>query len=341
MVIAGWVTRYAIEAVLTPWPADAGSYFGAVSSGWQPVAYHLGFMALVIFIVSGGVKGGIERVNLLVMPALFLIVVGLVAWATTLDGVREGYAFYLTPSFEELLSLETLASAASQAFFSLSLGMGAMLTFASYLPKDSNLPREAVTIAFSDFTVAFLAGLLVFPVIFALGLQQAVSASTVGALFISLPGAFTAMGAAGRVVGILFFVALFFGAITSAVSLLEVVVSSVVDERRISRRKAAIVAGVVIAALGTLPALDIDVLGAMDAIASEVFLPLGGLFIAVLVGWVLKDHEMFAQGTVPWVRRLMRGWIWVLRVAVPPLLVVVLYHTVPAGIAAVRALFGS
>src|SRR5690606_15456017 len=150
------------EAVLTPWPADAASYFGSVSSGWQPVAYHLGFMALVTWLVGGGVKGGIERVNMLVMPALLPIVVGLAFWATTLDGVRDGYAFCLTPSFDEPLSLETLASAASQAFFSLSLGTGAMLTFAGYLPNQSDLPREAVTIAFSDFAVAFLAGLRVF-----------------------------------------------------------------------------------------------------------------------------------------------------------------------------------
>src|SRR5690606_37526473 len=127
-------------------------------------------------------------------------------------------------------SLETLASAASQAFFSLSLGMGAMLTFASYLKRDTNLPRESTVIAFSDFGVAFTAGLVVFPVIFALGLQNAVSGSTLGALFIALPGAFTAMGAVGRVIGIIFFVALFIGAITSAIALLEVVVSSVIDE---------------------------------------------------------------------------------------------------------------
>ncbi len=341
-VIAGWVTRYAIEAIITPWPADAAAYFGTVSSGWQPIAYHLGFMALTIFIVSGGVKGGIERVNTLAMPALFMIVLGLVVWATSLDGAGEGYSFYLTPSFSELLSLDTLAAASSQAFFSLSLGMGAMLTFASYLPKGSNLPREAATIAFSDFTVAFLAGLVVFPVVFALGLQGDVSESTVGALFISLPGGFASMGGAGRIVGILFFVALFFGAITSAVSLLEVVTASVIDERRISRRKAAIIMGSIIAALGILPALDVNVLGAMDAIASEVFLPVGGLGMAILVGWVMKGHiDTFFEGASPGIRRLMNGWLWMLRIAVPPLLVVVLSQTIPSGISALRAIFGN
>src|SRR5690606_29980425 len=131
-----------------------------------------------------------------------------------LTGAGEGYSYYLTPRFEELMSLETLAAATSQAFFSLSLGMGAMLTFASYLPRNANLPKESTVVSLSDFSVAFVAGLVVFPVIFALGLQGAVSGSTIGALFIAIPGAFAAMGSVGRIVGILFFVALFIGAIT-------------------------------------------------------------------------------------------------------------------------------
>jgi NSS family neurotransmitter:Na+ symporter len=341
-VIAGWVTRYAFDAVMTPFPADAGAYFGEVTSGIAPVLYHLGFMTLTILIVASGVKKGIERVSTVMMPVLGLILVGLAVWATTLMDAGEGYSFYLTPSFEELLSLDTVAAATSQAFFSLSLGMGAMLTFASYLQRDSNLPREATVIALSDFGVAFIAGLVVFPVIFALGLQDAVSASTVGALFISLPGAFQAMGATGRAVGLLFFGALFIGAITSAIALLEVVVSTVIDEWKIDRRKAAIIMGIIIALLGILPASDINILGAMDAVASEIFLPLGGLFLALLVGWGPpgKRIEMFAEGSSPWMRSLMVGWLWTLRIAVPPLLVVVLTRTVPAGLGAIRAIGG-
>jgi neurotransmitter:Na+ symporter, NSS family len=337
-VIAGWVTRYAIDAIRSPWPADAGGYFAAISAGPAAIGFHLAFMALTIFIVAGGVSKGIERVSLMMMPLLFLIVLGLAFWATTLPGATEGYSYYLRPSMAELTSLETLAAAASQAFFSLSLGMGAMLTFASYLSRNTNLPQESTVIAFSDFGVAFISGLVVFPVIFALGLQEAVGESTVGALFISLPGAFQAMGAVGRVVGLLFFLALFIGAITSAVSLLEVVTSSVIDEWKISRRVAALVAGGVIAALGILPALDTDALGAMDAVASEIFLPVGGLFMAILVGWRMNDRlDAFAEGASPAIRALLPGWRWTLRLAVPPLLVIVLYQTIPAGIAAVRA----
>ncbi|HUF50079.1 MAG TPA: sodium-dependent transporter [Longimicrobiales bacterium] len=347
-VIAGWVSRYAIEAILSPWPADAGAYFGAVSgsadgaSKLPPILYHLGFMALTILIVAGGVKGGIERVSSFMMPLLGLILVGLAVWATTLAGAGEGYRYYLTPKFEELFSLETLAAASSQAFFSLSLGMGAMLTFASYLKRDTNLPAEATIISLSDLAVAFIAGLVVFPVIFALGLQEAVGESTVGALFISLPGAFVAMGAIGRVVGIFFFVALFIGAITSAIALLEVVVSSVIDEWKFDRRKAAIAAGIVIALLGILPASNINALDAMDGVASEVFLPLGGLLLAMLVGWgpAGKRLEVFSEGASPAVRGIFGGWLWTLRVVVPILLVVVLSQTVPSALEKVRTAFG-
>jgi neurotransmitter:Na+ symporter, NSS family len=339
-VIAGWVSRYAIEAILTPWPADAGAYFNDVSGSWTAIAYHLGFMGLTLLIVGGGVKAGIERVSSIAMPILAVILIGIAVWATTLTGSGAGYSYYLTPSFEELLSLETLASAASQAFFSLSLGMGAMLTFASYLSRNTNLPRESTIIAFSDFGVAFTAGLVVFPVIFALGLQNAVSDSTIGALFIAIPGAFVAMGAVGRVIGILFFVALFIGAITSAIALLEVVVSSVIDEWKIDRRKASLVMGVVIALIGILPASNINILGAMDAIASEVFLPLGGLVLALLVGWGpgRKHVDEYFEGASPAVRSVMGGWLWTLRVVVPPLLVIVLYTTIPTAIAALRAI---
>jgi NSS family neurotransmitter:Na+ symporter len=341
-VIAGWVTRYAVDAIMSPFPDDAGAYFDEVSSGIAPVLYHLGFMALTILIVAGGVKKGIERVSTFMMPVLGIILVGLAVWATTLTGAGAGYSFYLTPSFEELFSLDTVAAATSQAFFSLSLGMGAMLTFASYLKRDTNLPGESTIIALSDFSVAFIAGLVVFPVIFALGLQDAVGASTLGALFISLPGAFQAMGGTGRAVGLLFFGALFIGAITSAIALLEVVVSSVIDEWKIDRRKASIAMGVIIALLGILPASNIDILGAMDAVASEVFLPLGGLFLALLVGWgpPSKRLEIFIEGSSPGVRPLMKGWLWTLRVVVPPLLVIVLTQTVPAGIDAIRAIGG-
>lgn len=287
-VIAGWVVRYGIEGILSGFASDPGAYFDQVTTGVAPVIYHIAFMVLTITIVSVGVEKGIEKASLILMPVLFTIVIGLAVWASTLIGSGEGYSFYLAPSFEELLNPATLAEAGGQAFFSLSLGMGAMLTFASYLSRHENLNREATTIAFSDFGVAFTAGLVVFPVIAALGLQNEVGASTVGALFIALPGAFVEMGAMGRVVGIAFFFALTVGAVTSAVSLLEVVTASMIDEFKITRRPAAIGAGVLILLVGLIPATSLDALGVIDSI-TEWFLAVGALCMTVFVGWRMRD----------------------------------------------------
>ncbi|MGH7475201.1 MAG: sodium-dependent transporter [Longimicrobiales bacterium] len=338
-VIAGWVTRYALGALLSGFPADPGAHFSDMASGGPAILFHLAFMVITIGIVMGGVEKGIERASLLMMPTLFLLILGLAVWAFTLAGSEEGYAFYLAPDIESILSFSVLGEAASQAFFSLSLGMGAMLTFASYLSRDNALPNEATIIAFSDFGVAFVAGLVVFPIIFALGLQEQVGESTIGALFISLPAAFASLGVLGRVIGAGFFIALFIGATTSAISLLEVVTSSVIDEWKIPRKQAALWMGVAITLLGIWPALDLDALGAFDAVASSVFLPLGGLFLAIFVGWVMHQPvDEVAEAASPGLRRIIPAWYWTIRVVAPVLLVVVLIYTVPTAIDAVRAL---
>ena len=342
-VIAGWVTRYALSFVFTGFPHDPGAHFTEISTGGDAIAFHLAFMAITIAIVMGGVEKGIERASLVMMPALFTIIAGLALWAATLPGSAEGYAFYLTPDWNEIFSLDTFGAAAAQAAFSLSLGMGAMLTFASYLSKKESLPREGTIIAFSDFAVAFVAGLVVFPVIFALGLQGAVGESTVGALFIALPGGFLAMGdVMGRIIGSVFFIALFIGAITSAISLLEVVTSSMIDEFGWARKKAAVLMGITIAVVGIWPALDLGALDAYDQITGNVMLPLGALGLAVVVGWVMKDPiEEIGIGSGTRMRGLFKGWIWMLRVVAPIALVVVLWSTVPQALRAVAALFGS
>ena len=207
-VIAGWALRYGLAAIASGFDPDAAERFGEVASGWDAFGYHVAFMAFTVFVVVGGVSRGIERTSVVLMPMLFVLVVGLALYAATLDGAGAGYAYYLGADFSKLLSLDVLKDATGQAFFSLSLGMGAMLTFASYLGRDVNLPRAAAIIAGADIAIAFVAGLVVFPMIFALNLSADVGASTVGALFITLPKAFAEMGSVGRGVGILFFAAL-------------------------------------------------------------------------------------------------------------------------------------
>ncbi len=328
-VIAGWTVRYAIEAVLHGFDRSAAEHFGAVASGGPAVMFHLGFMLLTVLIVVGGIKGGIERASLILMPMLFLIVVGLALWAATLPGAGEGYAVYLKPDLQELTNPAVWRAAAAQAFFSLSLGMGAMLTFASYLSREQSLPESAAVVAFTDFGVAFIAGLVVFPVIYSLGLQGDVGESTVGALFIALPGAFEAMGAVGRVVGTFFFVALAVGALTSAISLLEVVTASVIDELGLSRRVAATITGGLIAALGIIPALSTDSLGLMDKLAGELLLVIGALVTSLLAGWRARDvvEDELRTGASPFWARQVPRILTVLRFVVPPVVAVVLYFS--------------
>ncbi|NNM06571.1 MAG: sodium-dependent transporter [Gemmatimonadetes bacterium] len=337
-VIAGWVVRYAIDGILSGFPANPGEQFGIVTTGMSPIWYHLAIMGTTILIVSMGVQKGIERAALVLMPVLFSILILLAIWAFTLDGAMEGYAVYLKPDLSELLDPYILSQAAGQAFYSLSLGMGCMLTFSSYLSKDSNLGGEATTIAFSDFGVAFTAGLVVFPVIYALGIQGDVSESTVGALFIALPGAFVAMGDIGRIVGVLFFVALIVGAVTSAVSLLEVVAASVIDEFKLPRKPASIAAGVLIALLGLLPASSIDLLGVIDKLA-EAMLALGAFFMAIFVGWVaVGAADEMRQGASERSKRMVPLVMTAVRFILPP---VILFATTYAFIAVVREYQGA
>jgi NSS family neurotransmitter:Na+ symporter len=341
-VIAGWTLRYALDALGGGFAADSGARFAEVASGPGAAAFHVGFMALTVLIVIGGVKGGIERTSLLLMPLLFVLVAGLAIWAATLPGAGEGYVVYLKPDLQELSNPAVWRAAASQALFSLSLGMGGMLTFASYLERDQNLPESGTTVAFMDFGVAFVAGLLVFPVIYSLGLAGAVGESTVGALFIALPGAFESMGAAGRIVGVLFFVALAVGALTSAISLLEVVTASVMEEFRLSRRRAAVATGAVITAIGVLPALDTDVLGLMDKIAGEFLLLAGALAIALLAGWRNRAEvrEELLAGATPWWQVQVPRILAVLRWVVPPVVAIVLFFSLRETVAAVAGYFG-
>jgi len=337
-VIAGWTVRYALEALLFGFPADPGATFEEVATGWDALGWHLAFVAVTALVVMGGVKGGIERASVILMPLLFAIVAGLAIYAFTVEGSGPGYTYYLEPDFSAFFSLSVLRDAAGQAFFSLSLGMGAMLTYASYLDREADLPDEALVVGVADFAVAFVAGLVVFPLIFALGLQQEVGDSTLGALFITLPHAFAEMELAGRFVGIAFFLALIVGALTSAISLLEVAVSSVLDTWGGTRPRVAAVVGVLVAAVGVPVAFDLEVLGAMDQLAGNVFLILGGLALALFVGWGMESPERELEAGAGPVRWFFL-WRALLRFVVPVVLLVVLASAIPATWSALAALF--
>lgn len=336
-VISGWTMRYAFDALRGGLPSDAGAYFQSVASGWPAIASHLLFMVLTVAIVVFGVKRGLERAALILMPVLFLILVGLAAWAASLPGGGAGYSYYLRPQLGELLDPNIIRLAAGQAFFSLSLGMGALMTYASYLRSRENLAKEAATVALADFGVAFVAGLVIFPIIFNFGLEATIglggeiSDNTVGTLFIALPAGLQSLGGLGDVVVGAFFVMLFFAALTSAISLLEVVVSAVIDGWGWRRKDAALVFGFLIAIAGIPAALNIDFLGAVDAFVGNFLLILGGFFTAILVGYRLigpADVEL-ARGMES--RRGRAAWALFVRYVAPVLLLVVLYFMMPTA----------
>jgi NSS family neurotransmitter:Na+ symporter len=339
-VIAGWTVRYAITALFSGFDADIADQFAGIAQGGDAFAFHAVFMAATIAVVAVGVKGGIERSAVILMPLLFVLVCGLAIYAATLEGGGPGYGYYLQADIGKILSRDVLTQAAGQAFFSLSVGMGAMLTFGSYLGRDSNLPNESAIIAGADVGIAFIAGLVVFPMIFALGLSDTVSGSTVGALFITLPQAFAGMGFVGRVVGVLFFAALVVGALTSAISLLEVVVSSTIDGLGWARKRAAWVMGGLITLLGLPAAFSLEVLDVMDQVANNLFLLGGGLALSLFVGWVMKDPVAEVSVGAEGVRWFFL-WRVLLRFVVPALLLFVLYDAVPTTLDAVAKLFAN
>jgi len=339
-VVSGWTLRYAWDAALGRVPADAAAYFDGVAVGPDAALVHLVFMVVTVAIVARGVKGGLERANLIMMPALFALLAGLVLWAATLDGGGPGYAAYLAPRPADLWDLETLSWAAGQTFFALSVGIGGMATYASYLRSRENLGREATTIALADTAVAFVAGLMVFPVIYHFGLQDRVAESTLGALFISVPAALATLGRVGDLVAAAFFVMLFFAALTSAISVLEVVVAAFVDGRGWSRRRAAVGLGTVIALLGAPAAFSTTWLGAIDQIVGNFLIVVGGLGICALVGHRLRtagDAELARGLANPAARR---AWSVFVRYVAPALLLVVLWSTLGPTWRAVRTLVG-
>ncbi|KYC45913.1 MAG: Sodium:neurotransmitter symporter family protein [Candidatus Methanofastidiosum methylothiophilum] len=323
-VIGGWTIKYIISSftgLISP-TTDTTSYFlGFIGNGPQTILFHALFMAATIYVVYRGVGKGIEGWCKILMPALFLLLLILIVRAVTLPGAGAGISFYLNPDFSKITS-KTLLAALGQAFFSLSLGMGAMITYGSYISKKVSLPQSAATVTFLDTAIAFLAGFVIFPTVFAFGIQPGAGP---GLTFITLPSVF-AMMPGGQIWSALFFLLLFIAALTSAISLLEVVVAYVTDAQGWPRHKAALVIGAAIFLLGIPSALSngavpINVFGmgfldAMDFLASNILLPLGGIFIALFAGWIIKDiakKETTSEGPFP----LEKVWMWICRIVAP------------------------
>ncbi|MDH4089326.1 MAG: sodium-dependent transporter [Cyclobacteriaceae bacterium] len=306
-VVAGWAFGYFLEISfgnLLSEP-DYGKFFGNyVNDFWDNLLFSLGFMAITAYIVAKGVKQGIEAASKIMMPALLLILLLLIGYSLTLPNAMKGISFYLLPDFSKI-TLDTIYPAMGHAFFSLSLGMGALITYGSYVEKKQNIMSAAFTITIMDMSVAFLAGLMIFPLIFSQGVAPDSGPSLV---FVVLPSIFKAFGPVlGKVVGGSFFLLLCFAALTSTISLLEVPVAYFVDEKNVSRQKVTwlIAAVIFIVGLpsmlsqGVVPAFnklhfyhDKTALDFVAEVFSELCLPLGGCLMCLFIVLRWGQHNM-------------------------------------------------
>lgn len=307
-VIAGWAVAFIFKsgAYMAAGADYAGIFVGSITNPVAPLIWHAVFMLMVIGIVAAGVERGIEKYSKILMPALLVTLLILVVRSLTLPGAGAGLSFYLKPEFSKL-SAEGILAALGQAFFSLSLGMGAMITYGSYLKKDQDIPANSYWIAGLDTGIALLAGLAIFPAVFAFGLEPGAGP---GLTFITLPAVFASMGAIGHFFGILFFFLLTIAALTSAISLLEVVGSYFIDEVKWDRKKAVWIMGIIIFLLGIPSSLGQgvwsgvkiiggrDILDSLDFIASNVLLPLGGFLLCIFIGWFWGTDKAVEEGNI-------------------------------------------
>ncbi|MHB9286708.1 sodium-dependent transporter [Halobacteriales archaeon Cl-PHB] len=324
-VVGGWVIQYIIASLTGAYAGGAGSYFGQAATGYNAIAFDFLFMAIAAAIVALGVRDGLEKAAKIMIPSVAVLLGILAIYGATLPGASAGYDYYLSPDLSTLTSdvVGLLPDAAGQAFFTLSLGMGIMITYSSYLGEDRSLLNDSLIIVVANTGISILAGLVVFPVLFT-QLDEP-GGGGVETTFVGLAGAFSELPAGG-IIGAVFFFMLLLAALTSAFSILEVIVSFTIDAFDLDRVPATLGAATVIFLIGIPTAWDLDYLTLYDAIANNILLIGGGLLLAIFAGWAYPEGAVteFRKGTAD------RGgvatlWIWVVRIPVIIVLAYVLY----------------
>ena len=309
-VVAGWVLGYVFEMIRGNFQIYE-SFYKYTNNVKYIMLYSFLFMFVTAFIVSKGIADGIEKASKILMPSLIFLMIILIIYALTLPNSLDGIKFYLIPDFSQI-NLNVAGSALGQAFFSLSLGMGMLITYGSYIDKDNNIVKSAALITLADVGIAFLAGLVIFPFIFSKGL--AVEGGP-GLIFTTLPQIFESLGeTTGVLVGSTFFILLTFAALTSTVSLLEVPVSYVVDEYKISRKLSVWIIAFFIFILG-IPSLlshgeflffknfitylgstkPVDFMSFIIHVSNDTLLPLGGFLITIFAAYIWKKENLLEE----------------------------------------------
>ncbi len=301
-VIAGWALDFIKESLLNNFagksPAEINASFTSfVDSGWRPIVWAVIFIVATAVIVLAGIEKGIERYSKILMPLFVVLLIGLVINSLTLPGAREGITFLLKPDFSKVTG-NTILQALGQSFFSMSLGMGCMITYGSYIKKNENMFKVGGMVAISDVSIAILSGLAIFPAVFSFGINPTSGPELV---FLTLPNIFAQM-TGGYFISIIFFTLLFLAAITSSISLFEVSTAYFSEEMRLGRRKAVLLVGgttiitSTLCALSQMPGSKLTILGhnlfdTFDSLSSNIMMPLGGLLIVLFTGWVLSPSK--------------------------------------------------
>lgn len=352
-VIGGWVLKYFLM-YLTGRGASAAAhgYFTSFISGdAEPIVMMAVFLLVTAFIVFRGVNKGIESFSKILMPILIVLVVVIGVFSITIhytdqNGVTrtglEGLAIYLIPNFEGMTLgrfVSVLFDAMGQLFFSLSVAMGIMIAYGSYVRDDANLKKSINQIEIFDTFVAFFAGVMIIPAVFTFSGIEGMQAGP-GLMFVSLPNVFSSMGAVGNVVGCLFFAMVLFAAVTSAVSVMEAIVSSLIDQFRFSRKKAAAVETGIAAVVGIIVCLGYNmlyfevplpngttaqILDILDYISNNVFMPLVAIGTCILIGWIAKPQTVVDEVEKNGVKMGRKALYVVMIKFIAPVMLVVLF----------------
>jgi NSS family neurotransmitter:Na+ symporter len=338
-VVGGWVIYYFVRAIagfnMTD-PSLTGQLFESfITHPLLPLIFHALFMGMTIWICYNGVQGGIEKYSNIMMPALFAIVIILAIRSLTLPGAAEGLRFYLVPDFSKITG-KTFLDALGQVFFSLSLGMGSILTYGSYLSKKENIPQVSTIVPIMDTLIAFTAGLIIFPAVFNYGFEPAAGP---GLTFVTLPAVFSEMPL-GNLFGGAFFLLLFLAALTSAISLLEPLTAYMMEEHGWERKRATVILGSIMFVIGIGASLSMGVWSSfkiaglvffdqLDWVANNLLLPLGGMFTAIVVAWVWGTKNALQEATNDGTLKFGLGDFWanVMLKYVSPALVAILFLT--------------
>lgn len=310
-VIGGWSLRYTLEYLTGGVTGDPSDFFGGfISSTFEPVFWQFAFMALTIAIVFIGVQKGIELTSKIMMPILSLLVIGLAIYSMTLGGTGEALEFMFMPDWSAFREPNIYVTAMGQAFFTLSLGMGIMLTYSSYLDPKERLTSSAAIIIGLDTAFAIISGLIIFPALFAFGLDPAEGA---GLVFIVLPNIFEALGGIGTLVGLIFFILFSIAALSSSISLLEVSVAYFMRRLKMSRKLVTLIIGLAITLLGVLSSLsqgameitvlDQSFLDFIDGLTANILLPASALLSVLFVTWSWKKEDILTHTDI-------KGAVW-------------------------------